>query len=64
MEKHRVKIQCTPSKYKHRHKAFVEALNKLLVKNLFKVQDAQELDDPKKNAIILGKASVWINGLT
>ena len=28
--------------------AFVEALNKLLAENLFKVQDAQELNDPDK----------------
>ena len=28
--------------------AFVEALNKILTERLFKVQDTQELDDPKK----------------
>ena len=27
---------------------FVEALNKILTERLFKVQDTQELDDPKK----------------
>ena len=32
-------------KYKHTHTAFVEALNKILVERLFKVQDAQELND-------------------
>ena len=35
-------------KYKHTHTAFVEALNKILAERLFKVQDAQELNDPEK----------------
>ena len=30
LEKHEVKIQCTTTKYKHTHTAFVEALNKML----------------------------------
>ena len=34
--------------YKHIHTAFVEALNKILADRLFKVQDAQELNDPEK----------------
>ena len=36
------------TKYKHTHTAFVEALNKILAERLFKVHDAQELNDPKK----------------
>ena len=32
----------------HMHTAFIEALNKLLTENLFKVQDAQEFNDPEK----------------
>ena len=36
------------TKYKHTHTAFVEALNKILTEKLFKVQDAQELNDPEK----------------
>ena len=36
------------TKYKHTHAAFVKALNKILAERLFKVQDAQELNDPKK----------------
>ena len=36
------------NEYKHMHMAFVKALNKLLTENLFKVQDAQELNDPEK----------------
>ena len=48
LEKHEVKIQCPTTKYKHTHTAFVEALNKILAERLFKVQDAQELNDPDK----------------
>ena len=36
------------TKYKHTHTAFVEDLNKILAERLFKVQDAQELNDPEK----------------
>ena len=36
------------TKYKHTHTAFVKALNKILTERLFKVQDAQELNDPEK----------------
>ena len=36
------------TKYKHTQTAFVEALNKISTERLFKVQDAQELNDPKK----------------
>ena len=48
LEKHGVMIQCATTKYKHTHMAFVEALHKLLAEQLFRVQDAQELNDPKK----------------
>ena len=43
-----VKIQRVTMKYTHTHTAFVEALNKILAERLFKVQDAQELNDPEK----------------
>ena len=46
LEKHEVKIQQVTTKYRHTHTAFVEALNEILAERLFKVQDAQELDDP------------------
>ena len=36
------------TKYTHTHTAFVKALNKILAEKLFKVQDAQELNDPEK----------------
>ena len=47
-EKQEVKIRGVTTKYKHTHTAFVEALNKILAERLIKVQDAQELNDPKK----------------
>ena len=46
LEKQEVKIRRVTTKYKHTHTAFVEALNKILAERLFKVQDAQELNDP------------------
>ena len=47
LEKHKVKIRRVTTKYKHTHTAFVEALNKILTETLFKVQYAQELNDPE-----------------
>ena len=46
LEKHGNKIQRITTKYKHTHTAFIEILNKMLSERLFKVQDAQELNDP------------------
>ena len=48
LEKNEIKIRRVTTKYKHTHTAFVEALNKILAERLFKVQDAQELNDPEK----------------
>ena len=50
LEKHEVKIQRVTTKYKHTHTAFVEALNKILTAReiMFKVQDAQEFNDPER----------------
>ena len=48
LEKNEVKIQRVMTKYKHTHIAFVKALNKILAERLFKVQDAQELNDPEE----------------
>ena len=48
LEKNEVKIRRVMTKYKHTHTAFVEALNKIFAERLFKVQDAQELNDPEK----------------
>ena len=47
LEKHEVKIQRVTMKCKRTHTAFVEALNKILAERLFKVQDAQVLNDPE-----------------
>ena len=48
LEKNEAKIRRVTTKYRHTHTAFVEALNKILAERLFKVQDAQELNDPEK----------------
>ena len=48
LEKQEVKIRRVTTKYKHTHTAFVEALNKILAERLFKVQDAQKLNDSEK----------------
>ena len=48
LEKQEVKIRQVTTKYAHTHTAFVEALNKILAERLFKVQDAQELNDPEQ----------------
>ena len=48
LEKNEVKIRQVTTKYRHTHTAFVEALTKILAERLLKVQDAQELNDPKK----------------
>ena len=48
LEKNEVKVRRVTTKYKHTHTACVEALTKILAERLFKVQDAQELNDPEK----------------
>ena len=57
LEKQEVTIRRMTTKYKHTHTAFVKALNKTLAENLFKVQDAQELNDPDK------VSSTWVKHL-
>ena len=57
LDKHRVMIKCMMTKYKQMQRAFVEALNKLLSENLFKVQDTQELNNPEK------VSSTWVKHL-
>ena len=47
LAQHEVKIWRVTTKYTHTHTAFVKALNKILTETLFKVQDAQELNDPE-----------------
>ena len=48
LQKRGVIIRRTTTKHKHMHKAFIEALNKLLAENLFKVKNTQELNDSEK----------------
>ena len=48
VEKQEVKIRPVTTRYKYTHTAFVEALNEILAERLFKVQDAQELNNPEK----------------
>ena len=48
LENNEVKIQRVTTKYKRIHTAFVEGLNKILAERLFKMQDAQELNDLEK----------------
>ena len=57
LKKHEVKTQHAMTKYKHTHTACVDALNKTLAEKLFKVQDAQELNDPNK------VSATWVNHL-
>ena len=52
LEKHNADIGRTTTKYKHTHKAFVEAFNKGSAKQLFNPMDAQELQDPEKVSMI------------
>ena len=51
----RMLIRRVTTKYKHTHTAFAEALNKILTKQLFKVQDTQELNNPERALSILVK---------
>ena len=51
------KIWRVTTKYKHTHTAFVEALNKVLTEQLFKVQVTQELNNPEK------VSSTWVKHL-
>ena len=46
-EKQKLEISHATTKYKHTHTAFAESFNKTLAENLFKIQDAQELNDPE-----------------
>ena len=57
LKKHGVTIQHAMTKYKHTHTAFIKALNKLLAENLFKVQDAQEFNNPEL------VSSTWVKHL-
>ena len=55
-------------KYKHTHPAFLEALNKILTERLFKVQDAQELNNRPSGPGVSGPhpeqvSATWVKHL-
>ena len=50
MGEHDVEVKRVTTKYHHHFTAFVENFNKTLAERLFKVQDAQELNDPTKDS--------------
>ena len=52
LEKYNVEIRRATTRYQHTHTAFLEAFNKELAKLLFKLIDAQELQDPEKVSTI------------
>ena len=57
LEKHNVEIRRATAKYKHTHTVFVEAFNKELANLLFRLMDAQELQDPEK------VSTIWVKNL-
>ena len=50
MKEHSVEVKRVTTKYHHNFTAFVERFNKTLGERLFKIQDAQELNDPTKDS--------------
>ena len=58
LEKHNVDIRRATTKYKHTHKAFMEAFNRELAKLFFKPMDAQELYDQEK------VSTIWVKNVT
>ena len=50
MGEHGVEVKRVTTKYHHQFTAFVENFNKTLAERLFKIQDAQELNDPTKDS--------------
>ena len=57
LEKNNIEIRRATTKYKHTHTAFAESFNKILAERLFKIQDAQELNDPET------VATTWVRHL-
>ena len=57
LEKHNVNINRATTKYRHRFTASVERLNRTLSERLYKIQDAQELNNPKKDS------KIWVKHL-
>ena len=57
MKEHKVEVKSVTTKYHHRFTSFVENFNKTLAERLFKIQDAQELQNPTKDS------RVWVKYL-
>ena len=57
LEKHSVEIRRATTKYKHMHTGFVEAFNRELAKLLFKLMDAQQLQNPEK------VSKIWVKNV-
>ena len=57
LEKHNVNINRATTKYHHRFTSFVERLNRTLAEIIYKIQDAQELNDRKKDS------KIWVKDL-
>ena len=57
MQEKNVKVVSATTKYHHNFTAFVERFNKTLAERLFKVQDAQELQNPTKDS------KIWVKYL-
>ena len=50
LEKNNVKIRRATTKYRHKITAFVDHFIKILEEKLFKIEDAQELNNPTKDS--------------
>ena len=50
LKEHNVEVKRVTTKYHHKFTAFVERFNKTLAELLFKIQDAQELNNPNKDS--------------
>ena len=50
MTEHNVIVKRVTTKYHHKFTAFIENFNKTLAQRLFKIQDAQELNDPSEDS--------------
>ena len=57
LKNHNVKVKQVTTKHRKRFMAFVERFNKTLADKLFKVQDAQEINDPTHDS------KVWVKHL-
>ena len=57
LKKNNVKVVSATTKYHHNFTGFIERFNKTLAERLYKLQDAQELENPKKDS------RIWVKHL-